>query len=58
MKWYTRKDINKQTDRFKGTKFAAEDDFMRALQVVVQIAVDCGADEAKLVEVFAKGNDE
>ena len=52
MKWYTRKDINKQPDRFKGVKFLTEDDFTHLLAKYGEIAVSCGANHEEMMSIF------
>jgi len=52
---YTRKQINKDPDRFRQSYFVLYDDAHMLLQMIVKAAVDAGADESKLMEFFEDG---
>lgn len=49
---YTRKQINKNPDRFRNAEFVLYDDAHIILQMAVKAAIDAGADESKLMEFF------
>jgi len=56
MNKYTRKQINQQSDRFRKTEFVAIDDVEVIVEDILKIAIECGADEDKLMSKF--GGDE
>ena len=53
MKTYTRKDINVKT-QLHDRKFIIVDHAVEMLERVAKMAVECGADEAKLVAMLTK----
>ena len=48
MKSYTRKEINQQVDRFRKTKFVTSEDYERAIEIMLNMAVEAGADLEKM----------
>ena len=52
MNKYTRKQINKNPDRFRNAEFVLYEDAHYLLQAVTKAAVNAGADESKLMEFF------
>ena len=52
MNKYTRKDINVKT-QLHGKKFVTHEDAVSALMELAQMAVECGADQDKLMEAMS-----
>ena len=48
---YTRKQINQQVDRFRKSEFVLYEDVLCVMEVLVQAALDAGADQDKLSEL-------
>jgi len=57
MNKYTRKQINKNAS-LHNKEFVAIDDVNEALMKVAKLAIECGADEAKMMEFFKGDGDE
>lgn len=57
MNKYNRKQINQKAS-LHDKEFVTVEDAQKALMMLASTAVDCGADESKLIEFFSGDSDE